>query len=133
MTAYRTPGVHVEEIRLGAASPAPRRVERPTDRRLTVRPVERSETALSLAVSLADPDTGAPPSPAVAPRLFLEETGAEPVRHRSGYYLFVDVESASVTLRVEGGGRYRDESRAFDLSDPPVVETLTLERTDDGT
>ena len=88
--------------------------------------VNEHTTALSLAVKLVDTVTGRPP--AGNPRVRIEGIESEPVENRSDYHLFLDLDPIDdpVTVYVDGGERYLDESREVDLPDWDVRQPLEI-------
>ncbi|WP_380677735.1 hypothetical protein [Salinigranum sp. GCM10025319] len=75
---------------------------------------------LSLAVAVTDGVVGGAPVGDV--RVRIEESDVRPIRNPSSYYLFFDLPQESVTVAVDGGGRYRDASTTVNL-DPAATDT----------
>lgn len=84
-------------------------------------------TTLSLAVKLVDAVTGRPP--VGNPRVRIEGIDSEPVENPSGYHLFFDLDPVDdlVSVNVDAGKRYQDESCEVDLSDRDLREPLEIE------
>lgn len=81
------------------------------------RTVSHRDTSLSFAVRLEDAFTGERPDEGVG--VALASGAAEPVRNASGYLLFLDLSADVVRLTVDGGDRYRDETRTVVLDGEP--------------
>lgn len=84
---------------------------------------------LSLAVGLIDSVTDG--QPAGDFEVEIDGVDEQPVRNRSGYYLFFDLPAEELTVTVDGGNRYQDASTSEDLSTHDTGEAveLTLEPT----
>ena len=104
------------------------------------RTVEHRRRSLAFALRLVDRFTGDQPTGGVA----VETASADvtPVRNASGYYLFLDVGGAEVTVTIDGGDRYVDERRRVVLDGPtgaasranevPTEDAEEKEATDSG-
>lgn len=97
-----------------------------SDKPRKVKVGERAST-LSLAVKLVDAVTGR--RPAGNPRVRIEGSDAKPAQNLSGYHLFVDFEPVDdpVTVHVDTGERYQDQSREVDLSDRDPSRHVEIE------
>lgn len=84
-------------------------------------------TVLSLAVTVVDAVTGRPPTG--TPHVRIERTDSNPVEKPGGYYLFLDLEPIDelVSVSVDGGERYLNESREVNLSDRDLREPFEIE------
>jgi hypothetical protein len=76
---------------------------------------EHRDTSLGFAVRLVDAFTGDGPTGDV--RVALADVDATPVENPSGYHVFLELPVETVTLVVDGGDRYFDETRRVVLSD----------------
>lgn len=75
---------------------------------------------LALAVELTDAVVGG--SPIGEQQVRVKESDERPIQNRSGYYLFFDLPPQTVTVEVDGGDRYHDESTTVNL-DPDGSDT----------
>jgi hypothetical protein len=76
---------------------------------------------LSLAVDLVDGFTGRAPVGNPAPG--IEGLDVDPMHNPSGYHVFLDLEPGTVTLHVDGGTHYLDETVTdVEIPDPATVD-----------
>ena len=95
------------------------------------RKVGEFRNELSLAVGLTDAVTGGQPVGDVD--VTITGVDEQPVRNRSGYYLFFDLPAEERTVTVDGGEQYQNASTLVELDpsshDPGEATELTLEPT----
>lgn len=98
--------------------------------------LDRRSTGLSLAVRLTDAFSGG--RPVGRPRVRIAERDSAPIRTPGGHWVFLDEPAGSVTLEVDAGDRYFDETRegvdvvslpdeSVDPRDPSTLPVVDVE------